>query len=273
MARQIIATGTTANDGTGDPLRTAMDKSNDNFQELYTDLGNKLDLAGGTLTGAIEAPVVQSNKLRFHFDTLADLPDATTYHGMFAHVHDANAAFYAHSGAWVEIADAADIPTTLTDLGIVDGVSGYVLKTDGAGNFTFAAESGGGGSGTGLSSRAAKTTTITNIADDTTQNFALDGYKGYAIYSIETSHAAWVRLYIGSNERTADASRAQTADPAPDAGVVAEVVTTGAQTINFSPAAIGWNTSAGTTISAAITNRSGSTQNIIVTVTMIQLEA
>jgi hypothetical protein len=35
MARQVINIGTNANDGTGDPLRTAFDKINDNFLELY----------------------------------------------------------------------------------------------------------------------------------------------------------------------------------------------------------------------------------------------
>ncbi len=35
MARQIIGIGTTANDNTGDDLRTAGDKINDNFTELY----------------------------------------------------------------------------------------------------------------------------------------------------------------------------------------------------------------------------------------------
>ena len=35
MARQTINIGTNANDGTGDPLRTAFDKINDNFAELY----------------------------------------------------------------------------------------------------------------------------------------------------------------------------------------------------------------------------------------------
>lgn len=37
MAKQVINIGTTANDGTGDPLRSAFDKVNDNFTELYTD--------------------------------------------------------------------------------------------------------------------------------------------------------------------------------------------------------------------------------------------
>ena len=35
MARQAIGIGSTANDGTGDPLRTAFDKANDNYLELY----------------------------------------------------------------------------------------------------------------------------------------------------------------------------------------------------------------------------------------------
>ena len=35
MARQSINIGSSANDGTGDPLRTAFDKINDNFVELY----------------------------------------------------------------------------------------------------------------------------------------------------------------------------------------------------------------------------------------------
>jgi hypothetical protein len=36
MAKQTISLGTTANDGTGDPLRTAFTKTNENFTELYT---------------------------------------------------------------------------------------------------------------------------------------------------------------------------------------------------------------------------------------------
>ena len=35
MAKQTINIGSTANDGTGDGLRDAFDKCNDNFTELY----------------------------------------------------------------------------------------------------------------------------------------------------------------------------------------------------------------------------------------------
>lgn len=37
MAKQTIGIGTTANDGTGDTLRVAFDKANDNFDEVYAD--------------------------------------------------------------------------------------------------------------------------------------------------------------------------------------------------------------------------------------------
>ena len=53
MAYQSINIGSAANDGTGDPLRTAFDKINDNFTEIYTELGgtslSSLQLSGNAL--------------------------------------------------------------------------------------------------------------------------------------------------------------------------------------------------------------------------------
>ena len=103
MTRQLINTGIIPNDGQGDSLRDAGGKMNNNFQELYTALGNgtALTIVNNNLITATGA-----NKITFLYQTLADLPDAATYHGMFAHVHGENASYYAHSGAWVKIADA-----------------------------------------------------------------------------------------------------------------------------------------------------------------------
>ena len=39
MAKQVIGIGTTPNDGTGDPLRNAFNKTNENFTELYDGAG------------------------------------------------------------------------------------------------------------------------------------------------------------------------------------------------------------------------------------------
>ena len=58
MAKQSINIGSAANDGTGDPLRTAFDKINDNFSEIYTELGgsslSSLKLSGNALISDVE---------------------------------------------------------------------------------------------------------------------------------------------------------------------------------------------------------------------------
>ena len=54
MAQQSINIGATANDGTGDQLRTAFDKVNDNLNEVYTELGgaslSNISISGNTIS-------------------------------------------------------------------------------------------------------------------------------------------------------------------------------------------------------------------------------
>lgn len=52
MAQQIIGIGQAANDGLGDPFRTAMIKINDNFAEVYSRdaAGSNFDLTSNTIT-------------------------------------------------------------------------------------------------------------------------------------------------------------------------------------------------------------------------------
>ena len=51
MAREIIDIGTAANDGTGDDLRTGATKINNNFQELYADVGVLKATSGDSIDG------------------------------------------------------------------------------------------------------------------------------------------------------------------------------------------------------------------------------
>ena len=52
MAKQTVNLGSSANDGTGDPLRTAFDKINDNFDEIYgaSATGTNIDISGNKIT-------------------------------------------------------------------------------------------------------------------------------------------------------------------------------------------------------------------------------
>ena len=65
MAYQALGLGSTANDGTGDDLRTGGDKINDNFVELYTALGTGSALTSGisadATTVTLTAPVIATS--------------------------------------------------------------------------------------------------------------------------------------------------------------------------------------------------------------------
>jgi len=142
------------------------------------------------------------------------------------------------------------------------------------GTIVVEAAAGGGGGGS-LPSRTSPSQATTSIADGVSTDIDITGYKGYALYTITTSAAAWVTLYTDNSSRTADNSRAETTDPAPDAGVIAEVITTGAQTVKLSPGTIGYNleSTPTTNIPVKVRNKSGSTQSITVAVEILQLEA
>jgi len=61
------------------------------------------------------------------FAQTSNLPSATTYHGMFAHVHATGKGYFAHAGNWVELANAS---TTLAGYGITDGATISYVDTE-----------------------------------------------------------------------------------------------------------------------------------------------
>lgn len=70
------------------------------------------DLTGITQSDIADDPYVTKEftfdgRIKYNnvYDEVADLPDASTYHGMFAHVHATGGAYFAHAGQWVELAN------------------------------------------------------------------------------------------------------------------------------------------------------------------------
>lgn len=63
MAKQVVGIGSTPNDGTGDTLRVGADKINDNFDELYTALGDGSAL-GSIQQQPVEGPFVDGDKTK-----------------------------------------------------------------------------------------------------------------------------------------------------------------------------------------------------------------
>ena len=183
------------------------------------------------------------NKVLFGnvYSQLSDLPDANSYHGMFAHVHSTGKAYFAHSGAWQELANAG----------------------------------AGGGVGSTLQNRTVATSTTASIANGVSANIDISGFKTYALLTIETSHAAWVTIYANNSSRVADATRDEFTDPLPDAGVIADVITTGAETVIIAPGITGFNLEGTptTNIPVKVESKASGSNAISVSLNILQLEA
>jgi hypothetical protein len=152
----------------------------------------------------------------------------------------------------------------------IDGTGGITTTVTADGTFTI------DGSGVqGLASRTTISDTTTSIADGADEDLDITGFKGYLLLKIQTDAAAWVRVYTDAASRTADAGRSELTDPDPGAGVVAEVITSGAETILISPGAFGFNNEGTPTTNVPINvkNKSGGNAAITVTLTVIQVEA
>jgi len=243
MALLGISTGTTPNDGTGDSLIVGADKINKNFQEIYNAIGNGTTIFAGS-------PNMQVGLVT----ATAFYGDGSNLSGVGADVSIQDNGSGIGTARIINFGDYLDV-SPITSSGICTVTSVFVGSNQ-------------------LGVRTDVSQTTGSIANDAAANIQFAGFKSYTLYEVQTSHAAWVTLYVNPATRTADASRPITSDPASGSGVIAEVVTSGAQTKLITPATIGFNydNPVNTTIYAKVVNKSGSTQNITVTLTILQLE-
>lgn len=166
MARQIIQTGSNANDGTGDTLRAAMIKVNQNFTELYSvTVDNTITITGNNITatrsnddinlipsgtGVVTAPSItvdgninitdnvikttQSNSdLEFQMSGTGSVKiDSIKIRHNTISTYESNAGLeLSGNGTGTVVLNSLNFPTS-------DGSANQVLKTDGTGNLGFA---------------------------------------------------------------------------------------------------------------------------------------
>jgi len=179
---------------------------------------------------------------------------------------------YYNGSSWVNNSIPI-IPEYLSDLLDVSDTAasnGYVLTWNSTALEWQPAVSGAS-PGAGLTSRTGASATTASIADGDYDTPNINGFKSYMLMKIQTNAAAWVTLYCDDASRTADLSRLETTDPTPGSGVIAEVTTSGAQTILMTPVVTGFNndTTPGATIYAKVVNKSGTTRTITVTLTLL----
>jgi len=126
----------------------------------------------------------------------------------------------------------------------------------------------------GLASRISLSGTTVSLNSGTWSALTITGFKGYVLYSITVSSAAWVTVYSSIATRTVDASRLKGSNPLPNSGVIAEINTTTASTQYFTPAVYGYSseTVPDNNVQLKVYNNSTATTAITVTLTLLQLE-
>jgi hypothetical protein len=141
MAKQTINIGSSANDGSGDPLRTAFDKVNDNFGELYAvsgaGSGQNIAISGQKIisentNGNIQLDPNGTGEVQFLSDTtmgdsfkhqMGDGDDFKIYHdGNHSYISDEGTGNLKIQGSQIDIlggADGAETMATFVDNGAV----------------------------------------------------------------------------------------------------------------------------------------------------------
>ena len=143
MSYQSLDLGSTANDGTGDTLRVSGDKTNDNFSEIYTLLGDGTDLSSGisatatvvtltapTISGVVggtitSATITTLTGTTFNAGTLALAAGSITdSSGAISFGNENLTTTGSVTAASLDISGNVDIDGTLeTDALTIDGVS------------------------------------------------------------------------------------------------------------------------------------------------------
>lgn len=147
MAQQSINIGSAPNDGTGDVLRVAMTKTNDNFTELYTSVAGKIESTEKGITNGVatldsdgtvpvsQIPAAALVAVSVVIDEVSQLA-LTAEQGDIAIRNDLNVAFIHNGGSAGDMTDwhqLTPVVFTQDEDGVVPAptaTNGYFLKDD-----------------------------------------------------------------------------------------------------------------------------------------------
>ena len=207
MVKQIINDGVVPNDGQGDNLRAGAVKINSNFDEIYAALGNGISL---TVVNNNLITATGENKITFKYNSLAGLPNATTYSGMFGFTSDTDKAYVAVDGTWTELLTTASSINSLSDVNTTAApADGQTLIWNSAtSNWIPGTVSGGGGGGAAATTFVALTDTPANYASANSKfvkvNSAATGLEFVA--GIQSSDLSAISINALSDVDTATAA-------------------------------------------------------------------
>ena len=151
----VINIGAIPNDGTGDPLRTAFNDTNLNFANVFASgpVGSNIQIANNSIltlntNGNL---VLNPNGIGVVQANAHVVPDSTRIRNLGSSTLLWNTTYtqylnttYANIGT-ATIGNIGNLTIPVGNIHILGGTNGYVLQTDGTGNLTWTAQTGGSG--------------------------------------------------------------------------------------------------------------------------------
>ena len=207
MAKQTINIGSVPNDGTGSTLREGGDLINDNFNEIYTAIGDGTTLTSGTFLTTLNTETVQNKTISGLNNTLSNIANASLTNSTLSIVADDSSAQSISLGGSILFTGGSGITTSIsgneitfaTDGSIVTETSSDTLtnKTINAPDNTITNISNSNLSGSaGITNANLANSTVSIVADDSSaQSISLGG-------SILFTGGSGITTAISGNEIT-----------------------------------------------------------------------
>ena len=141
--QEIINTGTTPNDGTGSPLRTAFTDTNVNFDQIFAagPVGSNIRIVNNTVSTVNTNGnlVLNPNGIGAVVANAHVIPDTANIRNLGSQAR----RFATVYTQYLDVNQFTNLTISTANLHITGGSNGYFLQTDGTGNLTWSAGSGG----------------------------------------------------------------------------------------------------------------------------------
>src|SRR5210317_2138022 len=207
MAKQSINIGSVPNDGTGSTLRDAGDLINDNFNEIYTAIGDGTTLTSGTFLTTSNSETVINKTINGPDNTITNIANSSLSNSTLSIIGDDSSAQSISLGGSILFTGGSGITTSIsgneitfaTDGSIVTETSSDTLtnKTINAPDNTITNISNSNLSGSaGITNANLANSTVSIVADDSSaQSISLGG-------SILFTGGSGITTAISGNEIT-----------------------------------------------------------------------
>ena len=191
MAKQSINIGSVPNDGTGSTLRDAGDLINDNFNEIYTAIGDGTTLTAGTFVTTTNTVSLTNKTISGASNTLSNIGNSSLSNSTITIGDDTSTNFTLSLGGSFEIVGGSGINTAIENNRIVLSTDGSIVtetssdtltnKTINAPDNTITNISNSNLSGTAGITNANLANSTISISDDSSTSTSISLGGGFSI--------------------------------------------------------------------------------------------